>query len=69
MVGSKIELRECVGRGLRKRGDGRFVESQLKPRPDPELVPEKHTPATPQHYVPRAGAKERRTGKFRCMVA
>lgn len=37
MVSSKIQLKECVGREPRKRGDGDFVESQLQPRPDPEL--------------------------------
>lgn len=69
MVSSKIRLKECMGRELRKRGDGGFVESQLQPRPDPELALEKRTPATSQHYVSRARAEGRRAGKFRCTVA
>ena len=35
MVGSKIQLKECVRRELRKRGDGGFVENRLQPRPGP----------------------------------
>lgn len=39
MVGSKFQLKECVRRELKKRGDGGVVESQLQPRPDPGLAP------------------------------
>lgn len=38
MLGPKIQSKERVCREPRKRGDRGFVESQLRPRPDPGLT-------------------------------
>jgi hypothetical protein len=64
-VGSKIQSKECVRSELRKRGDGGFVESQLQPRPDPELVLGEADPCNVAILLGKA-AEAGKAGKSRC---